>query len=67
MVLFYRQLQWTPDERGQRRLTRLHLHTLAYQAIMVLKDSTWTNSLAAATKAALTANRHVCGNSEVEL
>lgn len=52
---------------GRRRLTRLHLHTLAFQAIMVRKGARWPNTLAAATKAALTANRHVCGNAEISL
>lgn len=61
----HRRLGDTPEVGGKRRLTRLHLHTLAYQAIMVRKGSPWINSMAAATKAALTANRHVCGNSKV--
>lgn len=60
-----RQLGDTPEVGGKRRLTRLHLHTLAFQAIMVRKGSPWLNSMAAATKAALTANRHVCGNTKV--
>ncbi|KAK4327325.1 hypothetical protein Pmani_002198 [Petrolisthes manimaculis] len=50
-----------------RRLTRLHLHTLAFQAVMVATDSPWTHTLAAATKAALTANRHVCGNPQISI
>lgn len=45
----------------RRMLTRVHVHTLAYQAIMVVKDSEWKNSKNAAAKAALTAHRHVCG------
>ncbi|XP_069951773.1 ADP-dependent glucokinase [Cherax quadricarinatus] len=63
----FQQLRAAPEEGGRRRLTRLHLHTLAYQVIMVWKDSAWTNTLAAATKAALTANRHVCGKPEINL
>ncbi|KAK8379414.1 hypothetical protein O3P69_019370 [Scylla paramamosain] len=55
------------NSTGRRHLSRLHLHTLAFQAIMVRKGSKWTNTLAAATKAALTANRHVCGNAEISL
>ncbi|KAG0717617.1 ADP-dependent glucokinase [Chionoecetes opilio] len=51
---------------GGRSLTRLHLHTLAFQAIMVQRG-VWTNTLAAATKAALTANRHVCGNKQISV
>ncbi|XP_063596795.1 ADP-dependent glucokinase-like [Penaeus indicus] len=63
----FKQLGDTPEVGGKRRLTRLHLHTLAFQAIMVRKGSPWLNSMAAATKAALTANRHVCGNSKINL
>ncbi|ROT77199.1 hypothetical protein C7M84_004173 [Penaeus vannamei] len=55
----FKQLGDTPEVGGKRRLTRLHLHTLAFQAIMVRKGSPWLNSMAAATKAALTANRHI--------
>nr|CAD7601871.1 unnamed protein product [Timema genevievae] len=50
-----------------RQLTRLHVHTLAYQAIMTVKGSRWKNSMAAAAKASLTANRHVCGSREVDI
>ena len=61
----FRLLDTVPEKHGQRQVTRLHLHTLAFQAIMVRKTSPWKNNLAAVTKAALTANRHVCGISEV--
>ena len=50
-----------------RKLTRLHVHTLAYQAIMSVKGSAWKNVRIAAAKASLTANRHVCANPEVDL
>lgn len=53
-------------ERGENRpVTRLHLHTLAYQAIMTKRGSKWKHSGAAAVKASLTAHRHVCSDSEV--
>ena len=48
-----------------RPLTRLHLHTLAYQAILVSEGSKWKNTRFAAAKASLTANRHVCASKEV--
>ena len=48
-----------------RPLTRLHLHTLAYQAVITTRDSAWVNSGAAAVKASLTAHRHVCADPEV--
>ncbi|XP_063226286.1 ADP-dependent glucokinase [Bacillus rossius redtenbacheri] len=52
---------------GGRLLTRLHVHTLAYQAIMTSASSPWRNSMAAAAKASLTANRHVCGSKQVDV
>ena len=48
-----------------RPLTRLHLHTLAYQAILVTQGSAWKNNRFAAVKASLTANRHVCASQQV--
>lgn len=54
---------YRPD--GPRPLTRLHVHTLAYQAIMVEKGSAWKNTRISAAKASLTANRHVCASSTV--
>ncbi len=50
---------------GKRPLTRMHIHTLAYQAIMVRKGSAWKDTRLAAAKASLTANRHVCASSKV--
>ncbi|XP_062127508.1 ADP-dependent glucokinase [Drosophila sulfurigaster albostrigata] len=46
---------------SQRRLiSRIHVHTLAYQAILTIANSKWKNTRAAAAKAALTAHRYVC-------
>ncbi|XP_046430077.1 ADP-dependent glucokinase isoform X2 [Neodiprion fabricii] len=50
-----------------RQLTRIHVHTLAYQAILNVKNSQWKNTMAAAAKASLTANRHVCGSNNVDV
>ncbi|CAG0886818.1 unnamed protein product [Darwinula stevensoni] len=50
-----------------RPITRLHVHTLAYQAIVTKKGSSWKNTMPATAKASLTANRHVCGSSNVNL
>jgi len=50
---------------GSRQLSRLHLHTLAYQAVMTARGSPWINTGAAAVKASLTAHRHVCADSRV--
>ncbi|XP_076049183.1 ADP-dependent glucokinase isoform X2 [Oratosquilla oratoria] len=63
----YKLLSQSDGVDGRRALTRLHVHTLAYQAIMVKRGSSWTNNKAAAVKAALTANRHVCGNPEIKI
>ena len=49
-----------------RPLTRLHIHTLAFQAILTTKGSNWKNTQAAAAKASLTATRHVCGSREID-
>ena len=52
---------------SSRELTRIHVHTLAYQAIFTVKDSVWKNTMAAAAKASLTAHRHVCATSHVDV
>ena len=52
--------------KKMRELTRLHVHTLAFQAILATKGSIWKNTRAAAVKASLTATRHVCGSEEID-
>ena len=52
-------------EYGERKVSRIHVHTLAYQAIMTAKDSRWKNTMSATAKASLTANRHVCGSNDI--
>ncbi|XP_078046764.1 ADP-dependent glucokinase [Augochlora pura] len=52
---------------NSRELTRIHVHTLAYQAIFTVKGSVWKNTMAAAAKASLTAHRHVCATSNVDV
>ena len=55
-------------ESGMRRLTRLHVHTLAYQVIMTARGGlVWENSESAVAKAALTAYRHTCGSEDIKL
>jgi len=49
-----------------RRLTRLHVHTLAFQAMIVTRGSQWKNTMSATAKASLTANRHVCGSPDID-
>uniref|UniRef100_A0A1A7Z4N1 ADP-dependent glucokinase 2 n=1 Tax=Iconisemion striatum TaxID=60296 RepID=A0A1A7Z4N1_9TELE len=48
-------------------LTRLHVHTLAFQAMIVKHGSQWKNTMSAIAKASLTANRHVCGSNDIDL
>ena len=50
-----------------RPISRLHVHTLAYQAIMTDAKSKWANTMAATAKASLTAHRHTCSTPEVQL
>ena len=49
------------------RVSRLHVHTLAFQAIMTRKTSKWKNTMSAAAHASLTANRYICGKQEVDV
>lgn len=63
----FRILHDTVKTNGRRGMSRLHVHTLAYQVIMTARNSTWRNSMAAVAKAALTANRHTCGSDTINL
>uniref|UniRef100_A0A1B6CF50 Carbohydrate kinase PfkB domain-containing protein n=2 Tax=Clastoptera arizonana TaxID=38151 RepID=A0A1B6CF50_9HEMI len=58
---------FTSDIPNRRKLTRIHVHTLAYQAIMTDNSSDWINSDIAAAKASLTAHRHVCASPQVDV
>ncbi|PZC82162.1 ADP-dependent glucokinase [Helicoverpa armigera] len=53
--------------QSKRKLTRIHVHTLAYQAIMTVKNSDWKRTEAAAAKASLTAHRYVCNSQDILL
>ncbi|XP_058126715.1 ADP-dependent glucokinase [Anopheles ziemanni] len=57
--------QHSTADSTRRPLSRIHLHTLAYQAFIVAKDSRWQNTKNAAAKASLTAHRHVCATNIV--
>lgn len=52
---------------SKRKLTRVHVHTLAYQAILTVKGSQWKRTKAAAAKASLTAHRYVCNSQNIAL
>ncbi|XP_059841643.1 ADP-dependent glucokinase [Hypanus sabinus] len=62
----YRILNSQEVTSTQRKLTRLHVHTLAFQAIIIAKGSFWRNTMSATAKASLTANRHVCGSPDID-
>jgi len=47
--------------------SRIHVHTLAFQAIMTRHGSVWKNTMSSAAHASLTANRHICGNNDVDV
>ncbi|XP_054153267.1 ADP-dependent glucokinase-like [Oppia nitens] len=49
------------------RLTRIHVHTLAFQAILTKKGSDWKELMASSAKAALTAHRHTCGSEVIDI
>ncbi len=66
MRTVYHTLREQQVKDGHRKLTRLHVHTLAYQAIMTTIKSPWKNTMSAAAKASLTASRFVCGNDKVQ-
>lgn len=53
-------------QKGHRTISRLHIHTLAYQAIIIREDSMWKHTASAAAKASLTASRYVCGSHEID-
>lgn len=63
----YSILKNIPQREGLRRVTRLHIHTLAFQAILTTEGSAWKNTMSATAKASLTAHRHVCASSEVDM
>lgn len=68
MRLLLRLLKESREMHSQtRELTRLHVHTLAYQAILTLQPSRWARSDVAAAKSSLTAHRHVCASKKVDL
>lgn len=55
------------DHLSSGRISRMHVHTLAFQAVLVRKGSNWKNTRAAATKSALTAHRHTCGSDVIDV
>lgn len=50
-----------------KRLTRIHVHTLAFQAVVLRKQSKWQHARVSAAKSALTAHRHTCGSQTIDI
>lgn len=53
------------SDRHMRPLSRIHIHTLAFQMILNIKGSAWKNIKSATAKSVMTAHRHVCQTSYV--
>lgn len=53
------------SDENVRMLSRIHIHTLAFQLLLNVRDSKWRNIKNAAAKSSLTAHRHVCQTSYV--
>ena len=53
--------------KDRRNLSRIHVHTLAYQAILVSRDSVWRNMNGAVAKASLTAHRYICASNTISI
>jgi len=51
---------------SRRGLSRIHVHTLSFQAILFKDGSSWKNLKAGAAKASLIAHRHVCGDDIIQ-
>lgn len=64
--IFGSMRSWSRLVVGSRRLSRIHLHTLAFQVVLTEKSATWRQNDVAAAKASLTAFRHVCDSTQVE-
>lgn len=56
----YYQNASTVIKTKRRMVSRIHLHTLAFQALLTVNGSKWKNTKIGAAKSALVANRYVC-------
>jgi len=55
------------DLPRHKPLTRVHIHTLAYQAVFTLRDNKkWMSGITTAVKSSLTATRYVCGDDSID-
>lgn len=55
------------DQPRHRQLARVHVHTLAYQAVFTLRESSrWLSGITTSVKSSLTATRYVCGDESID-
>jgi len=54
-------------ENWDRPLNRMHVHNIAFQAIMVRIGSGWRKTMTATAFSALTAHRHVCQTDQIDI
>lgn len=66
MRAIYEKMRESKPADSKRKLTRIHMHTLAFQVMMTTSKSLWKNNKAAVAKASLTATRWVCGSSDID-
>lgn len=62
-----RQLYQLMQKPSEGKLSRIHTHTIAFQAIMTRSQAGWKNTLTSSVKAALTAHRFTCGSHEIDM
>jgi len=54
-------------EKWPRLMSRMHVHNIAFQAIMVRQGSGWRKTMTATAYSALVAHRHVCQTDDIDL
>ena len=58
---------YTTLKKKSNRIERIHLHTLAFQAVITRLGTPWRNTRAAIAKASLVANRYVCNTDNIDV
>ena len=52
---------------GEREVTRIHVHSITFQLVLVRLGSAWEKPRVAAAKASLVATRHTCNQIDINL
>ena len=52
---------------GEREVTRIHVHSITFQLVLVRLGSAWKKPRVAAAKASLVATRHTCNQTDINL